>query len=415
MKKIYVFIFLFALCVATISMHTFASTTATFSGPDTVRAGDTVTLTFRLNGNNILGVSGTLSYDTNQVALVSTKQSIGTSWTVEFSGNNFVAYDNDFSNPIRGNTALFTATFKVKSISPATKIRISCTDVKASDGTADQSVSVSGYSKTIVAPLGTNNNLETLTVGNATISPAFSAETTNYTASVPFEISKLDVSATSVDNKAKVSVHSPNLIPNGTTNVTITVTAENGTKKTYTIAVTRAKDPNYVPSSNNALSGITVDGFLLSPAFTSENTRYVIWVPYETEKIKINGFSSDDKASVSVEGGETLAAGQDNLVKVICTAENGEKKEYLITVKRATAHDGSTEEFPEDTSTDTKFPPTDTTTDTLVNSVTDSDSGVSIAQRSGLAWWWLIVSGIIGIALGIALEFFIVKFSKKNR
>ena len=262
-----------ALCCVTASA---ASATATLTGPGTVRAGDTITLTFNLSGSNIYGASGTLSYDSNQLTLTGTTQKIGNGWAVEFNGNNFVAYDNNLAKPINSSTALFTATFKVKSLSTGTAVKVSYTGVTASDGNADASVCTVSYSATIAAPLSTDNALKTLTVSNATIRPAFSAGTTSYTAEVPFEVSKLNVSATANDSKAKVSVNSPTLTPNGTTKVTVTVTAENGSAKTYTISVKRAQDPNYTASSNNDLSGITVDGFLLSPVFSAENTKYII-------------------------------------------------------------------------------------------------------------------------------------------
>ena len=254
--------------------------------------------------------------------------------------------------------------------------------------------------------MATNNNLASLTVSNATLSPAFSAETTAYTASVPFEVSKLNILAAAADGKAKVSVNSPTLTPNETTNVTVTVTAENGAKKTYTVAVTRGQDPNYVASNNNNLSGITVEGFLLSPVFTPENTQYVVWLPYETESIKIGGSAADSKASVTVEGGETLSAGQDNTVKVICTAENGDRKEYTVTVKRAAAHDGSVEELPQDTSSDTQPPATDLATDTDIN--------LQTSAPAGLTWWWLVAVGITCFALGYAVAYLLLKPSQKN-
>jgi hypothetical protein len=209
----------------------------------------------------------------------------------------------------------------------------------------------------------------------------------------------LDVSATAKDSKAKVSINSPTLTPNGTTNVTITVTAENGASKTYTIAVTRAQDPNYEPSGNNKLSGITVNGFLLSPVFSADVTQYVVWLPYETTSITISGSAEDSKASVEVVGGENLAAGQDNPVKVICTAENGEKKEYTVIVKRAAAHDGTVEELPDEQNPpateedDTMIPDTDSTE----NQATDAENEKNIA---GVAWWWLIVVGVVAFALG---------------
>ncbi len=379
-----------------------ASASASLTGPGTVRAGDTITLSFNLNGSGIYGASGTLSYDSSQVTMTGTSQKIGSPWAVEFNGNNFVAYDNNLSSPINGNKALFTVTFKVNSVAAGTNIKISYTGVTASDGNADANVGAVTYSTTIAAPLSTDNNLASLTVSNATISPAFSAGTTNYSASVPFEVSKLNVSATAADGKAKVSVNSPNLTPNGTTNVTITVTAENGAKKTYTISVKRAQDPNYKPSDNNNLSGITVEGFLLSPVFSADITQYVVWLPYETTSTKIGGSAADSKASVAIEGGENLAAGQDNPVKVICTAENGDKKTYTVIVKRAAAHDGSVEELPDE-------PVTDETVDT------QPDTDGTPKAEGGIAWWWLLIVGVGALAIGVAGGFFGKDLIKKKK
>ena len=420
MKKIVSLLTAVILCVALMLPLTVsaASASASLTGPGTVHAGDTITLSFNLNGSGIYGASGTLSYDSSQVTLSGTSQKIGSPWAVEFNGNNFVAYDNNLSSPINGNKTLFTVTFKVKSVAVGTNIKISYTGVTASDGNADANVGTVTYSTTIAAPLSTDNNLASLTVSNATISPAFSAGTTNYSASVPFEVSKLNVSATAADGKAKVSVNSPNLTPNGTTNVTITVTAENGAKKTYTISVKRAQDPNYVASSNNNLSGISVDGFLLSPVFSAENTQYVIWLPYETTSVKIGGTAADSKASVEIVGGDNLAAGQDNPVKVICTAENGEKKEYTVIVKRAAAHDGTVEDLPSET-TPPETEPSETTPPETTPSETNSTDNTTANtnpenQANGIAWWWLIVVGIVALAAGLAGGFFGKDIIKKK-
>ena len=376
-----------ALCCVTASA---ASANATLTGPGTVRAGDTITLTFNLSGSNIYGASGTLSYDSNQLTLTGTTQKIGNGWAVEFNGNNFVAYDNNLAKPINSSTALFTATFKVKSLSTGTAVKVSYTGVTASDGNADASVGTVSYSATIAAPLSTDNALKTLTVSNATISPAFSAGTTSYTAEVPFEVSKLNVSATANDSKAKVSVNSPTLTPNGTTKVTVTVTAENGSAKTYTISVKRAQDPNYAASSNNDLSAITVDGFLLSPVFSAENTNYVIWLPYETESVTISGTVADSKASVTVEGGSDLKAGQDNVIKVICTAESGAQKIYTVVAKRAASHDGSVDP------TEPATQPTESQTPTEPQEPTANE------KRSGVSVAVLIIVAILCLAGGAA-------------
>ena len=121
--------------------------------------------------------------------LLGTSQKIGNGWAVEFNGNNFVAYDNNLASPINGSTALFTATFTVNGgVSAGTAVNVSYTGVTASDGNADIGVGTVTYSATIAPPMSTDNTLKDLTVSNATISPAFSAGTTNYTAEVPFEV-----------------------------------------------------------------------------------------------------------------------------------------------------------------------------------------------------------------------------------
>lgn len=403
MKRMTGLVMALLLCVSLFAVTaSAASASASLTGPGTVRAGDTITLSFNLSGSGIFGASGTLSYNSSQLTLTGTSQKIGNGWAVEFNGNNFVAYDNNLASPINSNTTLFTATFKVGSVATGTAIKVSYTNVAASDGTADANIGTVSYSATIAAPMSTDNNLKSLTVSNATINPAFSAGTTSYTAEVPFEVSKLNLTAAANDSKAKVSVNSPNLTPNGTTKVTVTVTAENGSTKTYTISVKRAQDPNYTASSNNDLSGISVDGFLLSPVFSTENTKYVIWLPYETENVTISGTAADSKASVTVEGGSNLLAGQDNEIKVICTAENGTAKTYTVIAKRAAAHDGSVDEIPDETEPVTE--PTEPSTDPSKPQETPNAE-----KRGGIAAWVLILVAILCLAGGAAGGIFVYK------
>lgn len=412
MKRIISLTAVFLLCVCLLAVPAFAaSASASLTGPGTVRAGDTITLTFNLSGTNIFGASGTLSYDANQLTLTGTSQVVGNGWMVEFNGNNFVAYDNNLAKPINSSTALFTATFKVKSLSTGTAVKVSFTNVTASDGSADIAIGTVSYSATIAAPMSTDNALKSLTVSNATISPAFNAGTTNYTAEVPFEVSQLNVTAVANDSKARVTVNSPNLIPNGTTNVMVTVTAENGAAKTYTIAVKRAQDPNYVASSNNNLSGITVDGFLLSPVFSADKTQYLVWLPYETESITVSGTPADSKASVSVEGGNNLIAGQDNEIKVICTAEDGTQKVYTVIAKRAAAHNGSTEPMvpptqptqpAEPTVPPTTAPATQPTTQPVAPTEPSAPVQPGEAAEGGIPVWVLILVAIVCLGGGFA-------------
>ncbi len=412
MKKIISIITVCILCMLLILPVHAASASATLTGPGTVRAGDTITLSFNLNGSGIYGASGTLSYNSNYVTLTGTTQKVASPWAVEFNGNNFVAYDNNLSNPISGNKTIFTATFKVKSVAVGTNISISYTGVKASDGNADINVGTVIYSKSVSAPLASNNNLSSLTVSNATISPAFNANTTNYTANVPFSVSKLNITAKAADGKARVSVNSPALTPNGTTKVTVVVTAENGISKTYTISVTRAQDPNYQASSNNSLSGISVNGYVLSPVFNPSVTSYVVWLPYETTSITVNGTPKDSKASVRVEGGSNLTAGQDNTVKVVCRAEDGTEKIYTVIAKRAAAHIGTLDPSATETPDSAKptLAPSATETPDSAKPTLAPDNDVSSAK--GIAIWMVIIIAVGALAVGFVVGMLV--FKKKD-
>lgn len=402
MKRLIGIMLTLALCIGLLSMTVSAAPTGKMEGPGTVRAGDTITVTFVLNGSGIYGASGTLSYDTSLVTLSSTTQKIASPWVVEFNGNNFVAYDNNMEKPINSSTSIFSATFKVKSdAATGARIKIACTGVTVSDGSKDTTVGEVSYTKEISRPLSTDNKLKSLKVSNATISPSFDPNTTHYTAQVPYEVSKLDITAKANDGGAKVSISNPTLTPNATTKVTVTVTSESGSKRTYTISVSRPQDPNYVKGNDNNLKELSVENFYLSPLFTPDNTRYVIWLPYETETVKVTGMPNDGKALVRVEGGEELLPGADNEIKVICTAEDGTEKIYTVIAKRAAAHDAVPTE---PTEPETTAPPETTEPQTQPTQPTvPADDPDAITLENGKALLIAVLILVAGFGLGIVI------------
>lgn len=104
-------------------------------------------------------------------------------------------------------------------------------------------VVTSSGSITITAPqsYSTDNTLSSLEISPGVLSPAFSPNVTTYTTSVGSDCQKLTVSAVANDSKATVSVTGTRM-DIGLNTTTITVTAENGSKKVYTIKTTKADD-----------------------------------------------------------------------------------------------------------------------------------------------------------------------------
>lgn len=98
-----------------------------------------------------------------------------------------------------------------------------------------------------------NANLIGLTVNPAvTLSPSFSYTTTNYSAQIPSALTKLDVTPTLADGTASVTVNGLNAtsgnavsipVSGNTSQISVVVTAQDGTTKTYAVNLTHVNPP----------------------------------------------------------------------------------------------------------------------------------------------------------------------------
>ena len=268
---------------------------ASFSGSGSVRAGDSVTVTFTVSGSNIQGITAVLHYDSSALTLTGTRQLVGSSWSVDMSGGNLLAYD--------------------------------------------QSLNDASWAASVAAPPSGNANLAGLSCGDYALSPAFSAGTTEYSVTVPYDVSRLPLDYRAADGGADVSV-SGNQLSVGVNTVVLTVTAANGASRRYTISVTRQPDPNVTLSSDASLSELTPSTGQLSPAFSPEITEYAVYVPYETSKISLSATAKDSKALGVTQPDASLKEG-DNLLTVTCTAEDGTTRDYTVHVVRMPAFAGT--------------------------------------------------------------------------
>ena len=313
---------------------------ASFSGSGSVRAGDSVTVTFTVSGSNIQGITAVLHYDSSALTLTGTRQLVGSSWSVDMSGGNLLAYDQSLSNPITGSAAVLAVTFQVKSgVAAGTRVSATITDIVATDGNSDQSLNDASWAASVAAPPSGNANLAGLSCGDYALSPAFSAGTTEYSVTVPYDVSRLPLDYRAADGGASVSV-SGNQLSVGVNTVVLTVTAANGATRRYTISVTRQPDPNVTLSSDASLSELTPSTGQLSPAFSPEITEYAVYVPYETGKISLSATARDSKALGVTQPDASLKEG-DNLLTVTCTAEDGTTRDYTVHVVRMPAFAGT--------------------------------------------------------------------------
>ncbi|MBU1244806.1 formylglycine-generating enzyme family protein [Myxococcota bacterium] len=96
------------------------------------------------------------------------------------------------------------------------------------------------FDETACVPRSTNADLASLAVSSGALTPAFSAGATSYVVTVPPTVTTLTVTATASSPYASVliSPQQPMALNLGSNPVTVTVNAESGTQKVYTVVVT---------------------------------------------------------------------------------------------------------------------------------------------------------------------------------
>jgi hypothetical protein len=206
------------------------------------------------------------------------------------------------------------------------------------------------YSITIQRAASGNNDLSALKVEPGTLTPRFAAGTRNYTVDVGTKVTSVTVSATKADPNAVISGDVPNEGqatiqlggPGTTTQVEVTVTAQNGNSKTYRIDIERA-----APSSDNNLSALTVTPGTLIPDFVRSTTAYTVEVATDVTEVAVAAAKSDPDAvmSGSVTAGTGTPRGEATLplgapgtttqASITMTAPNGSSKTYSLTIHRA--------------------------------------------------------------------------------
>ncbi len=215
--------------------------------------------------------------------------------------------------------------------------------VTAQDGTTKKSYVVKVVKEAAPIVASGDATLKELGVDGYTISPSFNANTTDYNVTVPFTATSVKVNAVKNNNKANVVITGADNLQVGDNKVTVEVTAENGTKKTYTIKITRKPKPDepVVLDKDSTLKGLTVSNGTLSPTFSTGNSTYTLEVGDTVDSIDVNAIPNSDKAKVEVTGNTNLKTGF-NAVEVTVTAEDGSKSKYIINVYKKEKQQGTT-------------------------------------------------------------------------
>lgn len=183
----------------------------------------------------------------------------------------------------------------------------------------------------------------------------FKPGTTSYDVTVPNDVEKVTVYAKVKDSKAKItSGIGSQKLKVGKNALNVEVTAEDGTKKTYTINVTREEvttnETNTIPEetskteennesqenkTNSDLKKLEIAGYTLTPKFSPDVYEYKLKVNSDVSKLDIKTEGVNDKINIEIAGNEDLVDGENTVTILVYNEETKQNSTYQIIVDKA--------------------------------------------------------------------------------
>lgn len=311
MKKIKV-ILISLFCLLVIPKTVFAASgKINVSGTSTVVVGNNVTVTVTLSSSTLIGSwEMSLNYDKNYLQLRSaTSESNGIRMAASTAtGVKSKSYTFTFKTLKKGSTSVSVGGYLAYAYADLSEISLSSNSKKINIIT--QAELEASYSK--------NNNLASLGVEGFTLTPEFNANTLEYSVIVPEDTKEVNLTGTVQDKKASITGVGVHDVNQGNNKFLVTVKAENGSEKTYTINVD-VKDENPIE--------VTVGDKKYTVVKIKENLP--IASLYNEYSIKINEFDipayKNDYTGLVLVG---LKNAEGNISLFIYDDENNSYKEY---------------------------------------------------------------------------------------
>ncbi len=319
MKKILTILITFFASLLVVNAAGFKTT---LSGNKTIGEKGTITITVGVsNATNLYGFSAPITFDSSKLKLTDSTGLNGFGVAV---GTKLVA---DASSGVNGTKNVAKLTFKaLDGFKVGESTKISLGSAEGSDGESIMNGSGSSITITMEKAKSSNNNLKSLSLSTGTIN--FKPGTTSYSITVDNNVTDVTITAEVEDASAKVTGDGKKTLGLYANEFNVVVTAENGSKKTYTVMVNRKDSDGNVKalSGGNTLESIELTGYDL--VFKEDVLEYTILLK-DSNSLDIKTQSKDDKSSVTINNNGEFTYGN-NVVEIVVTAENGSTKTYKI-------------------------------------------------------------------------------------
>lgn len=228
-KTLLSFIIIVALVLSVFTFNVSAAT-ATISGAGEYEVGKSFNVKIQFNADATLyAVEVDVTYNSSVLKLNSVSGA-------DYNGGNgsVKIVDDGFSATKPSKTSSYTLNF--------TAIAAGNSNITASilgGGEAESRASASATVKVITPKPSSNANLASIKLSSGSLSPAFNPNTTNYDVTVKYGVDSITITGAVADGKATYIGGGTFALEVGDNKRTLTVTAEDNTKKSYTINIKR--------------------------------------------------------------------------------------------------------------------------------------------------------------------------------
>lgn len=298
------------------------------SGPTSINQGQTFTVKIIVKGaTNLIALTSGLSYDKTKLTIT------GSAGTTPFTLTLGTKIVLDSATGKNGNFQVAYLIFKpTAAFTAGQSTAISISNITGSNGTSDIVGTGSTLNVSVAVPKATNNYLSSLTVSSGSIN--FNKTTTIYSLTVENSVANLTVGAKTEDPTASVSGAKSYPLANYSNTIKVTVTAQNGVQRVYTLTVKRKDELGNLRAlgTNNLLQSLTIDGQTL--AFKPAIDKYTLEVDNLTTKLNVLAMPQDENSKVVTNNVPELKVGE-NSITVVVTPEKGNPKTYTIVVTRS--------------------------------------------------------------------------------
>ena len=278
-----------------------------------------------------LTCEGKVKQNSNVDCTVKLTVTTGTIKSFEASLTGDGTYFSSTSNAFQENSSIsdvFEKKVQVLALEKAGTGKITLKGIKAMDDENNE-VTISEVSTTVKV-LDNNSFLTNIKLDDKNIDTygvTFAPNTTNYTINITKK-SSINISVEKSSTVSVTGIGTKNLTC-GVNNIDITTTSEDKTKTTtYKLVINRTCD------SDTTLKNIVISSGKLNPSYVASTRSYNVDVTKDIDKITINAVKNNETQKVTGVVKDYALKFGENKFTITVVAENGNSKDYVITVNR---------------------------------------------------------------------------------